>query len=156
MLDPRQQIKRLEAVNSERLEKIVVRRELFPRHLEMRSRKLENFVESGGRRRRRNKRDVPRVSNHQIKIKASPGAHPRLPQTSVALVRPPDGNKGRRKYQFPASVPHTVLASQTPWQSPQSVFQILPPGWRLRGLLATLRLRRPSDSRDPSAAPSSH
>ena len=45
MLDPRQQIERLKAVDSQRLEKVVVRCELFSRHLQMRSREIEDFGE---------------------------------------------------------------------------------------------------------------
>jgi hypothetical protein len=46
MFDPRQQIKRLETIDPERLEKIVVWSELLPRHFEMRSRKIQNLVKS--------------------------------------------------------------------------------------------------------------
>ncbi len=45
MLEARQQIERLQAVDAQRLEKVVVGRELLPRHLEMRGRKIQNFVE---------------------------------------------------------------------------------------------------------------
>ena len=46
MLEPREQVERLQAVNAESLEKVVIRRELFPRHLEVGRGKTENFVES--------------------------------------------------------------------------------------------------------------
>ena len=43
LLKARKQIERLQAVNAERLEKIVVRRELFARHFEVRRGKTQNL-----------------------------------------------------------------------------------------------------------------
>src|SRR5713226_4659325 len=44
VFEARQQVERLEAVNAELLEEIIVRGELFPRHLEMLRRQIEDFV----------------------------------------------------------------------------------------------------------------
>jgi hypothetical protein len=45
MFQPRQQIKRLQTVDAQSFEKIVVGRELLPRHLKMQSRETQDFVE---------------------------------------------------------------------------------------------------------------
>ncbi len=44
LLDARQQIERLQAVDSQLLEEIVVGRELLARHLEMRGGQIQHFV----------------------------------------------------------------------------------------------------------------
>ena len=44
LLEPREQVERLQAVDAERLEEIVVRLELFARHFEMRRGELQDFV----------------------------------------------------------------------------------------------------------------
>src|SRR6266849_6602758 len=89
-------------------------------------------------------------------FRANRAATPHSPQTSVALLRPLDANKDRRKYQSPASTLHTGSASQT-LSLPLPFFgQISPPGWLWRARLATPRLRQQSGSPVQSAAPSSH
>src|SRR5271165_830449 len=45
MLELGQQIEGLQAVDAKRLEEVIVGRELLPRHLEMRGRELEDFIE---------------------------------------------------------------------------------------------------------------
>src|SRR5438552_11042197 len=52
MLEPRQQIECLQTVDSERLKKVVVGRELFPRHFKMQSRKIQDLFECVIRSRR--------------------------------------------------------------------------------------------------------
>ena len=45
MLQPRQQVERLQAVDAESLEKIVVGRQLLARNFEVRGRKIQDFVQ---------------------------------------------------------------------------------------------------------------
>src|ERR1019366_4363737 len=45
MFQPRQQIKRLQTVDAQSFEKIVVGRELLPRDLKMQSRETQDFIE---------------------------------------------------------------------------------------------------------------
>src|SRR5260370_1061097 len=157
MLQSRQQIERLQAVDSQRPEEVVVGRKFFPRHLKVGRRKIENLVERViGRRHEYCAFQIIKLQITNYKFTASTAALPRSLQTCAALLRPPDANKGRRKYQSPASTPHTESVSQTPSRPRPFAGRISRPGWPWRVLPAAPRLRRQSGSRGQSVAPSLH
>ena len=74
---------------------------------------------------------------------ASTAAVLRSPQTSAALLRQPAANKGRRKYQSPASIPHTESVSQ---------ISSLPPPFARSNFPTWLAVARATRSASPSAA----
>src|ERR1700687_2062410 len=157
MLQPGQQVERLQAVDPERLEEVIVGRKLLPRHLKVGRRKIENLVERViGRRHEYCAFQIIKLQITNYKFTASTVALPHSLQTCAALLRPLDANKGRKKYQSPASTPHTGSVSQTPSPPLPSAGQISRLGWPSRALPATPRLRRQSGSPARSAAPSLH
>ena len=147
MLQPRQQIERLQAVDAQRLEKVVVGRELFPRHFEMRMPQDSGFRRACDRDSRRwHKRDVLQLTDYKSPIANSRQVRlrpHRSPQTCATLLRRPDANKGRRKYRSLVSTPHTESSSQTPLPPPPFVCRIFP---------AWLAVARATRNASPSAA----
>src|ERR1700733_4069484 len=156
LLDARKQIERLQTINAKRLEKIVVRRKLLARHLEVRSREtqyliqclicsLHIFVTAPFK---------SQITNYEFR--AGTAAAPHSLQTSAILLQLRAANRARKKCRSRALTPHTESASQISSPPPSSHDRIFQSGWQWRAPSAVPRLRRQSGSPSQSAAPSSH
>src|SRR5438270_6127869 len=94
IFQPRQQIERLQAVDAESLEEVIVRRKLLARHLEVRGREAKNLVQRLVSSLRHTLSFLASSSSSTLRersggSKASKAAHPYSRRTSSIPPRPP-------------------------------------------------------------------
>src|SRR5580704_125289 len=95
MLEPRQQIESLQAVDAQRLEEVIVGSELFPGHFEMQGCKFQDFIESVIKRRYWHRRSVLRlqITNDYLQIHGKYGCTPSFSTN----FRSPSSTAGREQ-----------------------------------------------------------
>src|SRR5580698_4896309 len=106
-----QEIQRLQAVDPQRLEKVVVRTQLLPRHLEVRRRKTKDFIKCLFSSLHKctlsflsKAKDLHLLGTRHSALTASTAAHPCSPQISATQPAPRHAQTTHRKYRSPAAI----------------------------------------------------